>query len=349
MASPPPKSSAKIAPTGISLANRLSLYSPKEWEEFVAEWMEGFDPKYHTSQRLGGAGDKGRDVVGYTAAPGTNPDWDNYQCKHYAKPLPPSKIWVELGKMCYHSCQGDFKPPRKYLFVAPNEVSPGLQELLKAPEKLRSGLLMNWNTHCAKAITDKVEIKLEGPLLDYVKAYDFSGYGYVTLQTLLVQHSRTPFWVQRFQVALPARPAPAAPPDAVDQSEARYVEQLFEAYSDETGQTINNLDALKAYQDHHAHFQRSRKSFYSAESLHRFTRDQLKPGAFEHFKKQIYDGVIDTAQAAHANALARVKATTSFAGTLQLAQNEIARVAEIADKQGACHHLANEDKLKWKL
>ena len=49
----------------VSPSQRVMLYSAAEWEEFIREWMEGFDPAYALVDRLGGPGDLGRDVVGY--------------------------------------------------------------------------------------------------------------------------------------------------------------------------------------------------------------------------------------------------------------------------------------------
>ena len=57
-------------------ANEIKVYSADEWEEFINEWMEGFDPPYPFHDKLGGAGDKGRDVVGYLDAPKTRCEWD---------------------------------------------------------------------------------------------------------------------------------------------------------------------------------------------------------------------------------------------------------------------------------
>jgi hypothetical protein len=51
-------------------------------------------------------------------------------------------------------------------------------------------------------ITETGNIKLEDGILNFINAYDFSIFGYETLQAVLVQHSRTPFWAQRFQVPL---------------------------------------------------------------------------------------------------------------------------------------------------
>ena len=85
-----PKIDARVAPAGVSLGAQLSLYDSSQWEEFITEWMEGFEPRYHHAERLAGPGDKGRDIVGYHSAPGPKATWDNYQCKHYAAPLQPS-------------------------------------------------------------------------------------------------------------------------------------------------------------------------------------------------------------------------------------------------------------------
>jgi len=103
---------------------------------------------YVKVERLSGPGDKGRNVVGFTGAPDSNPEWDNYQCTHYRLPLQPKDIWVELGKICYYAFNGDYRPTRKYRFVAPNEVSPTLKELLKTPGGLKNGLKQNWHNYC---------------------------------------------------------------------------------------------------------------------------------------------------------------------------------------------------------
>ncbi len=92
----------------------MSLYRPKSPSTvlqsgiFVEEWMRGFDPQCTASEKLGASGDMGRDVVGYFGTVATNREWDNYQCKHYAKPLVPSDIWIELGKMCFYFLEGAF-------------------------------------------------------------------------------------------------------------------------------------------------------------------------------------------------------------------------------------------------
>lgn len=44
---------------------RIEIFSPEEWEEFTSEWLELKKKVYCEIERLGGANDKGRDVVAY--------------------------------------------------------------------------------------------------------------------------------------------------------------------------------------------------------------------------------------------------------------------------------------------
>jgi hypothetical protein len=49
----------------------------------------------------------------------------------------------------------------------------------------------------------------------------------------------------------------------------------------------------------------------------------------------------------HANGLARVRSTVSHAGTLTPNCNALCVRVQTKDKQGFCHHLANEDRFIW--
>src|SRR5258708_5294332 len=119
----------KLSPAqpGMTPMKVIRTYSAEEWEEFIAEWTEGFDSGYFQVTRLGGAGDMGRDVIGYPDDPTTpNAPWDNYQCKHYDHPLYPTDVYCELGKLCVYTFQGKITLPRRYRFVAPQGVGTSL-------------------------------------------------------------------------------------------------------------------------------------------------------------------------------------------------------------------------------
>jgi hypothetical protein len=336
-----------FASQGLSPRQIVSAYDAGQWEEFINEWTQGLKSEYAQVQRFSGAGDRGRDVAGFLSVPVSSSAWDNYQCKHYKRPLSPSDIWIELGKLCYFTFVGDYTIPRKYRFVAPNDVGPKLKDLLLKPNELRKELLANWAEHCAKAITDTKPITLASALLKHVNQFDFSIVGYSPLVEVIEQHMKTRFWATRFRFTPPARPVPPEPPIQPAPHEARYVQQLLDAYGDAEKRTIPNLNELEKMPRYHEHLKRSRQWFFQAEALDRFSRDNYPNGEFEKIKKQILDGVIDTAEGNHEHGFACVCAATDRAADLVLGNCELASFAEVGDKKGVCHHLANEDKLKW--
>ena len=84
------------------------------------------------------------------------------------------------------------------------------------------------------------------------------------------------------------------------------------------------------------HFHRQREAFYHAESLRVFARDTVPPGTFESLQEDIYDGVVDTHDASHPD------------GYLQITANALISCTKPKDRDGICHQLANEDRLRWK-
>lgn len=325
----------------------IQTYNEDDWEVFVLEWMEGFDPPYAHVIKLAGAGDKGRDVIGYLGDPQSACEWDSYQCKHYATSLAPAHVYKELGKLCVYTHRGDFSVPRRYRFVAPRGVGVKLHDLLKHPEKLRQALIENWSKYCENDISDSEAFPLTGSLADYVAAFDFKRVWYLTPHELLNQHQKTKYWSQRFPVEPPIRPDVVPPPDKVQDHELRYLTKLMAAYSDHAKQTFTSIDDLAAQPKLDKHLRRSRGYFYAAEALARFSRDQFKPGAFEGIKQHVFDGVADTTMASHADGLQCVVAVTDAAAQLLLPQSDLSPYVGPADKKGVCHHLANDDKLDW--
>jgi len=61
----------------------IMTWDDDTWEEFIHDWLtECHTVKYITHERLGGAGDKGRDIVGFITDPHIKDYiWHNYQCK----------------------------------------------------------------------------------------------------------------------------------------------------------------------------------------------------------------------------------------------------------------------------
>jgi hypothetical protein len=91
---------------------RILTYSPGEWETFINEWVYSLKRKYSQVQRFTGPGDKGIDIAGFTDDQLLNGVWDNYQCKHYDKPIGPHVAWPEIGKILWYSFNKHYVPPR---------------------------------------------------------------------------------------------------------------------------------------------------------------------------------------------------------------------------------------------
>jgi hypothetical protein len=329
------------------VARLIELLEPAQWEEFTEEWATSLK-SYKDVQRWSGPGDMGRDIVAFTTDKQYAGPWDNYQCKRYALKLQPNHVWVEFGKIIYYTFKGEFLPPANYYFAASKGVGLGLQNLLANPKKLREGLIKNWDTHCKKGITETEEIALEGDLLEYLKKFDFSIFKYKTVVQLVSGHESTIFHTRRFGTAsFPERPAVEAPPDAVQQKESRYVEQLFEVYSEKLSLQLNSPDQLTAHPDILKHFNRSREVFYYAESLRNFPRDSVDPGAFDEIRDEIYHGVVNTYEMDYSSGYARMASTLTQAGNITPNCNALCVRVQTQDKHGICHHLANEDLFVW--
>lgn len=324
----------------------VGAYTAEQWEDFTQEWASSLQAKFKKVERISGAGDKGRDLICLECEPIAPSRWANYQCKHYDRPLLPSEIWVELGKLCYYTWKGDFPVPREYRFVAPHDVGPKLHHFLSKPAKLREELVKAWPDACQRKITS-VEVPLTGPLKAYVEAFDFSIVGYTPVAEILAGHRTTRFWQERFRTVLPKRPDAIEPPPSLTGEETVYVAKLLAAYGEAAKQSFPTVDTLAQTTPYPGHLKRSRRAFFRAEQLNRFSRELFAPGTFDKLKDQIHDGVADTVATAHAHGYARVLAATEAARNLQLGNSDLSALVEVADRHGICHHLANEDRIEW--
>lgn len=326
---------------------RVKNFSPDEWEDFTEEWASSLESMYAKVRRFGGSGDCGVDVAGFCTDKGFEGEWDNYQCKRYAHVLRPSDIWVELGKIIYYSNIGEYKPPRKHYFVASLGVGTALEKLLNKPSDLCKKLKENWDGHCKSGITSTKEIELSGSLLLYVDSFDFSIFSSKSHVELIEAHSHTRFHAVRFGGGLPTRPSPEEPPVDPTSSESRYIRQLLDAYGDHLGNHIPDINALVAHSMLEKDFCRQRERFYHAEALRNFSRDTVPEGTFDELQNEIYHGVIDITDSPHPNGYDRMKATVTQASSVALTANPLASVTKSQDRQGICHQLANEERLKW--
>jgi len=326
---------------------RLLTYSADQWEGFVHEWVHYCLKKsYKQVQRFSGAGDMGIDVVGFADDQRLMGVWDNYQCKHYDHALTPGDVWAEFGKIVWYSFKGEYTVPRRYYFVSPWGAGTKLSRMLGNATKLRHELIANWDKNVKTAITSTQHVSLDPALRVYVDTFDFSIFEAKTALQLVDDHRTTPGHAARFGGGLPARPAAATPPAQVAPAESRYVTQLLGAYTEHTGLLVSDPSAVPSgkLRDH---FHRQREAFYHAESLRVFARDSVPTGTFEAFQQDIFDGVIDTHDATHADGYGKVCSVTKAAREVQITANALIACAKPKDRDGICHQLVNEDRLQW--
>jgi hypothetical protein len=339
-----PVSSAMAFP----VTDLVQTFKPEAWEDFTEEWAHSQEKKYTKVIRYTGAGDMGLDILCFYTDKFFDGPWDNVQCKRYACQLQPAQVNVELGKIIYYSFLGQYPPPEKYYFAASKGLGLSLKKLLTKPKDLKEQLRSNWDKHCQAKITDTALVPLSGKLLEYFEQFDFSIFSMITVAEMVKAHANTVFYQRRFGGdSFPERPPIMQPPVTLQQQESRYVQQLFEVYSEKLSQQLNEPAQLAKHPDLERHFNRSREIFYHAESLRNFPRDSVDPGAFEAIQDEIYHGCVDVYDMEHGNGMERVLATVSQAATLHPNCNALCVRVQTKDKQGLCHHLANQGRFTW--
>lgn len=331
----------------IPKTTRITIFSPEEWEEFTQEWASSLKASYPKVRRFGGAGDLGVDIAGFCSALGFAGEWDNFQCKRYDHPLRPSDIYVEIGKIIYYAFIGAYKPPRRHYFICSKGVGTTLEKLLNKPSALKAKVAENWDVHCLHGITSTKSVALDGDLRTYFDTFDFSIFSSQSPVELIEQHSTTPFHAVRFGGGLPTRLAPESPPATPLAHESRYIRQMLDAYGDHLGASIPDAAALDANAPLKSDYLRQRERFYHAESLKNFARDNVPEGTFDALQEEIFQGVVDICENFHPNGLDRMRATMTQAAAILAASSPLFTAVKAQDRQGICHHLANEDRLRW--
>mgnify|MGYP000663443066 CR=1 FL=1 len=342
-------------PRQIPPEEQVEGFSADAFERFIDEWVDGYlkcqEGKYVSVQRLGGSGDKGRDVIGWFDLPGTSTRrLDIYQCKHYGSPLTPSEYWGELAKLMYYTWKGDYPYPENYWIVAPRNVGPTLADFLSDPDKFKAELQKQWTMKRKKpllTIEDK-EVPLCQKLKTHIESCDFSVIQPKPIREILDEHAKTKYHVVTFGIQLKPRPQAATPPNVALSKESRYLEQIMEAFSDHMGKSLATRDDLDGRNDLMGQYDNARVCYFWAESLREFTKDATPDEqAFLDFIDQIRQGVTVTALSPHDDGYRRMCAVCQQATSTELAESVIKGYVEPNDRTGACHILANQDELTW--
>lgn len=329
----------------ISPKARISLYSDVEWEEFVLEWVCALDENYVQIKRFGGAGDKGADIAAFKTVNGLEGAWDCFQCKHYAAQLALSDILPEILKIILATLNGNCVFPDSYQILAPRGCSTPCGRTLSSPEELKRAFL--------EKVADGVPLVkgLKAEQISDIRAYaeglDFSRFKSVELDAVLQVHGNTPWHAARFATALRPRPAALPAPDEPAVHETRYVQQLVEVFAQRFPAEGLTSESIASNSKVGESFRRHRETFYKAESLRLYARDSVPPGTFEKLQDDIYGGVVDTLEGEHPSAHSKMTSVLGLVGQLDLNRHRLITVAEIDDRKGICHQLANVDRIVW--
>jgi len=321
---------------------RLLLLDDTKWEAFLEECARQLmaEGLYTQVIRMGGAGDKGRDVCGYSELPPSKDNWDLYQGKYYSDTLSPSNFAPELAKFLSCIFSDEYHRPRNY-FICALKVGPALHDHVLNPDKFKAWILAKWKEKKGNFGTFKQDLTPE--LESFITDFPFGIFRVKTSADLLEIHSRSAKHWELFGV-LPARdPNPELPEHPVT-DEHLYVRELLNVYQEAANHPVSGYDKIPS--KYKKHFKAQRMLFYSAEGLNRFSRDKL-PGAFDQLVNDVEVGIGSDLNYPHSDGLAKLTKVLATANSLQVTANPLHARLQAGDLGGTCHHLANQGRATW--
>mgnify|MGYP002349577209 CR=1 FL=1 len=352
---PSPKGVNRLTNTEILTGNivppleRLSIVDEDTYEDMVLEWLTSYEDKYEKLIRFGGSGDKGIDVLAYTDY--SKKECEFYQCKHYKSALTPDNVYLEFGKLIYYTLNNDYSCPKKYFFVAPKGIGASLHNLINNTAELKSTLISKWDEKCKSKITSTKDIPLDKTITDYINAFDFSIVSSIEPIKFIEDYKKTTYYSYRFGGGLQkTRKIIPITPTAISSNEIPYIKNIYDAYSSRLKIPINSETDFNSDTNLTNHFLRQRNNFYHADSLEQFSRDALPPGnlAFKELKEEVLEQIIEVCESdLHKDGVEKMDATIQMAKTGTYTRNPLSGELKSQDKSGICHHLSNENKIKW--
>ena len=145
------------------------------------------------------------------------------------------------------------------------------------------------------------------------------------------------------------KPDPIPVPADVKPEEMKYVSALYEAYGETSGKPVTGPQDLGKFKKH---FDRQRKNYYRAETIHRELRDTIHKDehGFEELKDEVEEGIAEKTEAYYRDPVQKVDAVMEHAGLVPLSHNtEDIMLGWVgpAEKKGVCHMLVNDERLSW--
>lgn len=319
-------------------------------ERFVLRWAQvKTTPNYHAFQRFAGAGDMGRDVVGFLTNASHEGPWHNFQCKQLGRRnLGVGTALLDLGKILHFSHQGKFTLPERFTFVAPRGLARPLEDLIFNPTSLKQTMIEKWDEYCGTKIERGKTIAMDAPLLTHINKFDFSCVNRCSLDDILTDPAAKPALAAMFGTD-PGSPPPGVVPAAVEPGELRYADALMRAYGERDNCSYACHDDIVVHDVHGQHFFEQRERFYAADAFSRFYRDNTLAEEISALEDEMYHGIIEKHRETHIDSLARVNAVMGQAAAV-LPGGPLARHARVQVRQGICHHFVNNSRIaSWKL
>ncbi len=326
-------------------ARHVIAMDDDELEEFVLDWLNYKTAAYASQERFSGPGDMGRDVVGYCSEHRMEGPWDNYQCKQLKKRLTEPDAIRELGKIFFHSSQGAYALPAKYVFIAPRGVTRTIKNLIAHPNRFRARVLEAWDDLCASTITSSASVPLTDEIHAIIATFDFSSIDAFDAARLIKDDCILPVLVDWFD----EDPGPApmgVTPNAIQPEEAPFLLQLLDAYSEKAGSVFAAAEDVLADARWGQHLQMQRKRFFEAAAFKRYYRDNTPVHYLRTLEDDIYSGVFEVHLNQYPQLLDRVDKVLLEAAQVSPA-GILGRYARVPVKQGICHHFANDGRWSW--
>ncbi|WP_225759464.1 ABC-three component system protein [Leclercia sp. Marseille-Q4284] len=326
---------------------RLLLMNEDDWENFILQsvYQLAKEGVYTQVHRIGGAGDKGRDVCGNTQEKTEFCSWDLYQAKHYEDTLSPSTFAPDLAKFLFYVFSKQYTQPKNY-FICALRIGPKLYDLVTNPislngETLKTWILKEWENKKGDFKTFKKDMTPELEL--FIEKFPFDIIKIKTPSELIDIHSRTDKHWEVFGILGPRGDNPEVPNEPEIQ-EQNYIKKLCKAYGSAQQKEVLSISEIpKIY---NKHFSQQRILFYSAEGLNRFSRDKI-PGAFEDLLDQVNTGIGSVESLPYTHGVEKITEVQKVANALQVTSNPLHARLQAGDLQGTCHHLANNRTLCW--
>lgn len=330
-----------------SLAIRLAELDDGQLEEFIEIWVERREKAYVQVLRIGGAHDKGRDVIGFLTRDLHEGDWHLFQCKRktLGAKLGKPEALVELAKVFFHHVNGSYDTlPTQVALVSPRGVVGPLLDLLTHSSRLKQTLIDEWDSVCAGKITAGQTVVITPAIRAAIDGYDFTRVTQLTA-TMIVKDPTAKASLVQILNELPGEAPSGVAPAKPKAIEREYLDQLRTVYAEAAGSTFQDVDAVFLDAEYGDHLRDQRTRYFEAEAFKRFHRDNTDRRLVGQFQDDIYQGVVDVHRETHPRLIDRLGAVMKHASGMDA--SILGRSARIPVKQGVCHHLANEGRLKW--